>query len=139
MNFAIWHGRLHFDFEWNYLFLADLLFFKSFLIFYNLVNMLHRSPVFKRGQRPFSNRGTVLCLSESTLVPLWFNSFSVSVRKQARARQTRHVCYDDLIINWSLWILVSLNVFPLQRPDLLSWVCSILVIIITVTCYTSNP
>ena len=43
LNFAIWHGRLHFDFEWNYLFLADLLLFKSFLIFYNLVMLLRSS------------------------------------------------------------------------------------------------
>ena len=63
------------------------------------------------------------------------NSFSVLVRKQARAR---HVCYDDLMINRSLWILVSLNVFPLQRPELLSWMCSILVVTITVRA-TSIP
>ena len=127
MNFTIWQGGLHFDFEWNYLSLADLLFFKSFLIFYNLV-MLLRSSISKEDSGPFRIIGQFrVCQNQP--YPCEFNSFSVLVRKQARAR---HVCYDDLMINRSLWILVSLNVFPLQRSELLSWMCSIIVVTITV-------
>ena len=119
----------------TYLFLADLLFFKSFLIFYNLV-MLLRSSVSNEDSGPFRIIGQ-FCVCQNQPYPCEFNSFSVLVRKQARAR---HVCYDDLMINWSLWILVSLNgVFPLQRTELLSWMCSILVVTHYGTCYTSNP
>ena len=70
----------------------------SGVVFYNLVNMLLRSPVFKRGSGPFRIVGQ-FCVCQNQPYPCEFNSFSVLVRKQARAR---HVCYDDLIINWSL-------------------------------------
>ena len=91
--------------------------------------MLLRSLVLNEDSGPFRIIGQFCVCQNQPLYPCEFNSFSVLVRKQARAR---HVCYDDLMINWSLWILVSLNVFPLQRPELSSWVCSILVIIIRV-------
>ena len=108
-------------------FLAEYFSLKVSLFFYNLV-MLLRSSVSNEDSGPFRIIGQ-FCVCQNQPYPCEFNSFSVLVRKQARARQ---VCYDDLIINWSLWTLVSLNVFPLQRPELSSWVCSILVIIITV-------
>ena len=95
---------------------------------YFLYVMLLRSSVSNEDSHPFRIIGQ-FCVCQNQPYPCELNSFSVLVRKQARAR---HVCYDDLMINRSLWILVSLNVFPLQRPELLSWMCSILVVTITV-------
>ena len=134
MNFAIWHGGLHFDFEWNYLSLADLLFFKSFLIFYNLV-MLLRSSISNEDNGPFRIIGQFgVCQNQP--YPCEFKSFSVLVRSK---QHWRHLYYDDLMINWSLWILVSLNVFPLHRTELLSWMCSMFSCNYYDACYTSNP
>ena len=74
--------------------------------------MLLRSSVSNEDSGPFRIIGQFFVFQNQPY-PCEFNSFSDFVRKQwARAR---HVFYDDLMINWSLWILVSLNgVFPLR-------------------------